>query len=204
MNERDNELFEAELQRLAPASPPPELMARLATCQPASPAQPSEVPIGFGVHQSSGAFRWHRPVPKRQRTGALQDAGAPNRAFPQPSTLNPQPLWWLLFRWLAPAAAALVLVGALLWWLATTQEKPQQVKTATASLKAPPGADDIEIDRQLVALFDAVAQLPNGQPVRFRCREWTDEVVVRDPARGLVIESRTPRLEVIPVRFETY
>jgi len=204
MNERDNELFEAELRRLVPASPPPELMARLATCRPASPPQPSEVPIGFGVRQSSGALAWGGAAGKRQRTGALQDAAAPNRAFPQPSTLSPQPLWWFLFRWLAPVAAAVGLVGVVLWWLATTQEKPQQVKTATASLKATPGADDIEIDRQLVALFDAVAQLPNGQPVRFRCREWTDEVVFRDPDRGLVIESRTPRLEVIPVRFETY
>ena len=56
----------------------------------------------------------------------------------------------------------------------------------------------------MVALFDAVAQLPNGQPVRFRCREWADEVVLRDPARGIVIERRTPRLEVVPIRFETY
>jgi hypothetical protein len=49
-----------------------------------------------------------------------------------------------------------------------------------------------------------VAHLPNGEPVRFLCREWRDEVILRDPARGIVIERQTPRLEVVPVRFETY
>lgn len=156
MSERDDQLLEAELQRLLPARPPAKLMARLTA------------------------------------------------ALPQPSTLNPQPLCWLFFRWLAPAAAVVGLVGALLWWLATAQVEPRLAKPATALIKASPKADAVEIDRQLVALFDAVAELPNGQPVRFRCREWTDEVVWRDPARGLVIESRTPRLEVVPIRFETY
>jgi hypothetical protein len=56
----------------------------------------------------------------------------------------------------------------------------------------------------LVAAFDAVARLPDGQPVRFRCREWSDGVVLRDSARGIVIEQRMPRLEVVPVSFETY
>jgi hypothetical protein len=49
-----------------------------------------------------------------------------------------------------------------------------------------------------------VAQLPNGEPVRFRCREWRDDVVVRDPGRGLVIERSTPRLEVVPISVETF
>jgi hypothetical protein len=156
MNERDDELFEAELHKLAPARPPVELMAKLAA------------------------------------------------AIPQRSTFNPQPAWWQLFRWLIPTAAAAVLVGALVWRWAPAPAKPLHVNPATASLKAAPKADEVEIDRQLVALFDAVAQLPSGQPVRFRCREWADEVVLRDPARGLVIERRTPRLEVVPVSFETY
>jgi len=65
-------------------------------------------------------------------------------------------------------------------------------------------ADDVEIDQRLVSSFDAVAQLPSGLPVRFRCREWADEVVLRDTARGIVIEQRAPRLEVVPVSFEMY
>jgi len=187
MTGRDDELFEAELRKLTPAPPPPELTARLA----------SEMPTGFGLRQSSGAFGPRNPLPKRQRTGAVQDAAAPNRALPRPS-------WWRLFGWLAPAAAAAALIAALLLWRPSAPDGRLHVKPATASLKPAPKADEIEIDRRLVALFDAVAQLPSGEPVRFRCCEWADEVVVRDPARGIVIERRTPRLEVVPLRFETY
>jgi len=156
MNERDDQLFEAELQKLVPAQPPARLMARLTA------------------------------------------------ALPQPSTLTPQPSWWLLFRWLAPAAAAAACVAALLFWWAKTPLGAPHDKPVTVARKAAPKADAVEIDRQLVALFDAVAELPNGQPVRFRCREWADRVVLRDPARGLVIERNAPRLEVVPVSFETY
>jgi hypothetical protein len=156
MNERDHELFEAELHRLVPAPLPPVLRARLAA------------------------------------------------SVPRPSPLALRPSWSLLFRWLAPAAVAAALVAALLVCWPQTRDGGPQAKPVTASPKAAPKADEIEIDRQLVALFDAVAQLPGGQPVRFRCREWADEVVFRDPARGLVIEHRTPRLEVVPVSFEIY
>jgi hypothetical protein len=65
-------------------------------------------------------------------------------------------------------------------------------------------ADKVEFGQDLVATFDAVARLPSGQPVRFRCRQWSDQMVMRDSSKGLVIEERTPRLEVVPVRFETY
>ena len=41
------------------------------------PMNPSEGPSGFGVRQSSGALAWiGRTGRKRQRTGALHDAGA--------------------------------------------------------------------------------------------------------------------------------
>jgi hypothetical protein len=65
-------------------------------------------------------------------------------------------------------------------------------------------ADSVQIDEQLVGAFDAVGRLPSGEPVRFHCREWMDNVVLRDKTRGVVIEQRTPRVEVVPVRFETY
>ena len=65
-------------------------------------------------------------------------------------------------------------------------------------------ADNVEIDRQLVATFDTVAQLPDGEPVRFRCSEWLDDVVLRDSARGILIEHRMPHLEIVPVGFEVY
>jgi hypothetical protein len=175
MNDCDPELFEAELRKLTPARPPAELMARLAE---ANPANPDRVPA---------VSRRHRP-----------------RALPRPSALNPQPLWWLLLRWLAPAAAVAAVAAALLGWWPHAKHGRPHATTVLAATHPGPQANEVEIDRQLVALFDAVAQLPNGQPVRFRCREWADEVVLRDPARGLVIERRTPRLEVVPVSLETY
>jgi hypothetical protein len=100
--------------------------------------------------------------------------------------------------------AVTALVAALLAWWDAGPDRTWNAKPLSVMPKAAPRTDEIEIDRQLVALFDAVAQLPSGQSVRFRCREWADEVVVRDPARGLVIERRAPRLEVVPVSFETY
>ena len=61
-------------------------------------------------------------------------------------------------------------------------------------------ADDVEIDQPVGWPLSTLSrELPNGQPVRFRCREWSDEVVLRDSASGIVIEQRTPRLEVVPV-----
>jgi len=123
--------------------------------------------------------------------------------FPQPKTQNPQPLWPLLLRWLAPAAAVAALTAALLvWW--PQPENQQHKNQLTAAAQLPMKADAVEIGQQLVAAFDAVARLPDGQPIRFRCREWSDEVVLRDSARGIVIEQRMPRLEVVPVSFETY
>ena len=73
-------------------------------------------------------------------------------------------------------------------------------KGSSASLKA----DDVEINQQLVGSFDTITHLADGEPVRLRCREWLDAVVLRDSARGVVIERQVPRLEVVPIRFETY
>jgi hypothetical protein len=65
-------------------------------------------------------------------------------------------------------------------------------------------ADKVEIDRQLVADFDAITDLPGAQPMRFRCEQWVDKVRLRDTAAGLVIERTTPRVKIVPVRFDTY
>jgi hypothetical protein len=62
----------------------------------------------------------------------------------------------------------------------------------------------MDIDRQLVSAFDAIAELPGGEPVRFHCRQWSDKMVFHDLDRGITVERSTPRLEIIPVRFETY
>ncbi len=163
MNDRDQNLFEAELRRLKPARPPGDFMARLAAAPPipAAPAAPR-----FGL-------RWNAPA------------------------------WWW-FRRLAPVAASAALIVALTvshWAKSSAPAPPRSALTSTPPIFKP---GDVEIDRQLVAAYDAVASLPDGEPVRLLCREWRDQVTLRDPARGIVIERQTPRLEVVPVRFETY
>lgn len=164
MNDRDQELFEAELCRLKPNQPPEAFMTRLTASQPASRID----------HRSPG----------RQ----------------QPASIGRQ-----LFRWLAPAAAAATMIAALLVWQpAKPGSKSSDQPVTTVTPRHALNADDVEIARQLVAAFDAVAQMPDGEPVRFRCHEWMDNVVLRDSAQGVVVEQRTPQLEIVPVRFETY
>ncbi len=111
--------------------------------------------------------------------------------------------WPPRLRWLATATAATAAVAGLLLWrsLAPGSGLDHRARAATPSTLRP---DAVEFNRQLVAAFDTVARLPSGEPVRFRCREWADAVVVRDSARGVQIEQRTPRWEIVPVRFETY
>ncbi len=181
MNDADHELFEAELRKLAPARPPAQLMARLVELRPGLLERPSESPTVLRApHQ-------HGPT-----------------TLPRPSPLAPHPFCPVFLRWLVPATAiGAVVVTSLVW--RPFSPKPQQ----RAGLPAGPAkpaleADAVEIDRELVASFDAIARLPSGLPVRLRCREWADEVVLRDTARGIVIEQRAPRLEIVPVSFETY
>ncbi|HWI57455.1 MAG TPA: hypothetical protein VNZ22_09525 [Bacillota bacterium] len=113
--------------------------------------------------------------------------------------------WWRWLRWLAPAAATVVIavIGFLLW----NAPRPKHASPAPSlaqSVPPPLTADAVEIDQSQVASFDALGHLPDGAPVRFHCREWTDKVVVRDSARGILIEQRTPRLEIVKVSFDTY
>jgi hypothetical protein len=65
-------------------------------------------------------------------------------------------------------------------------------------------ADDVQVNQELVSSFEVVAKLPGGEPVRFRCQKWRDQLVVTDKNRGVEIEQSSPRVEVVPVRFETY
>lgn len=90
----------------------------------------------------------------------------------------------------APAAALVVLL-----WLVFRQAGP------TNSPAMVP--ESVEVGHSLMATFDEVAQLPGGEPIRFRCREWQDDVVIHD-ARGVMISGSTSRLEAIPLCFETY
>jgi len=103
--------------------------------------------------------------------------------------------WWLPWlRWLAPVSA----VGLVAF--VSIRQIPWAVNHSSSGLNA----DDVEISHKLVSSFDAVGELPGGESVRFRVREWTDSTVLHDTARGLVVQQNTPRLEVIPVAFDTY
>ena len=125
---------------------------------------------------------------------------------PSPITVPRAPGFLQILRWLIPATAV-ILITAVIWHRkenSSEQGLPelalQESSSATASLKA----DNVQIGRELVSSFDAVATLPGGEPVRFRCQQWMNKVVVDDEKRGLLVESRMPRVVVVPVGFETY
>lgn len=124
------------------------------------------------------------------------------------STAPPSPpVTELLLRWLLPAAAVILVTVAI--WHGNRTLGPETVfgddlQGVTVSETLPLRPDNIEIGKELVASFDAVATLPGGEPVRFRCQTWVDQVVVNDKSRGLFVENRTPRVVVVPVGFESY
>jgi hypothetical protein len=126
----------------------------------------------------------------------------PAPGLPRRSAEQAPEFGWNLFHWLLPATAATAV--AVLIWAEHQGSHPQQTRSTASSSRAGLKADQVEIDRQLVANFDAVARLPSGEPVRFRCEQWMDKVRLRDSAAGLVLERTTPRLEIVPVSFETY
>jgi hypothetical protein len=112
--------------------------------------------------------------------------------------------WRALLRWLAPVVAMAAVAAFWYFEYPTPSPTPPRVQRLGSSSRPPLRADKVEIDRQLLADFDAVGQLASGEPVRFRCHQWVDKVKLSDSAAGLVIERKRPRLEIVPVRFETY
>ena len=130
---------------------------------------------------------------------------AANTRNPARTQQMPRANWRQVLRWLAPAAAAAATVVALLVWpLRKPEGEPSNPHIASAIPKATLKADDVEINQRLIAAFDAMARTPDGEPVRFRCSEWMDNMILRDSAHGVVVEKRAPRLEVVPVSFEVY
>ena len=130
----------------------------------------------------------------------LNQAWNPGNRVPTPRQRVPR-LSWL--RWLAPAAAAVAAGIVVLMHLRLSPppiEKEHRAPPATTALKA----SDIEINRRLVTSFRAVATLPSGEPVQVQCREWLDQVELRDSSRGVAIQQQTPRFEILPVEIETF
>jgi hypothetical protein len=110
--------------------------------------------------------------------------------------------WPDLLRWLTPALALAAI--ALVITKVIFRSKPVSDENALSHVAYGIKADDVKVDQELVSSFDVVATLPNGEPVRFRCRKWRDQLVVSDKSRGIEIEQSNPRVEVVPVRVETY
>lgn len=127
---------------------------------------------------------------------------------PAPATTSPpagrEPRFgWQVLRWLVPAGAA-----AAVAFFVISEPRPQPSKPSpifqAAKGPASSSPEEMEVDRSLVATFEAVATMPGGKPVRFLCQEWQDKTTYRDGSRGLAIERSAPRLEIVPMRYEVY
>jgi hypothetical protein len=156
--------------------------------------------------QFEAALRRTRPVelPEELRSRLLA-AAPPRKARSAPPWPALAVLGWLrVLRLAVPAAAALVLAALLVWRNASPPKPPTSTAKSGMVAAAPLKADDVKIDQELVSSFDTLARLPGGEPVRFRCNQWVDQITLSNKAQGLVVQERTPRLEVVTVGFETY
>jgi hypothetical protein len=180
LHDQELEAFEAELRKVKAAPVPEALSSRLLAIRlPPGPAAVDRV-----RSETGGRLPWQ---------------GNPTWG----------PAWIRLLRWLVPATALGVFLVITLGKHqppsgARTGTNSQQAKVSSAALSVRVKPEEIEIGRTLVATFDAVAELPSGEPVRFRCQQWADTTMFRDRARGIDIEQSTPRLEIVPVSLDTY
>lgn len=141
--------------------------------------------------------RQHAPVP----TPTRKDGRA-----------HPGLLWKRVLWVLAPAGTALVFLVVLLnsdrsstraERTSTAPKSPVQVTSAPEAAREE-AEDALEIDRYLVASFETVAESPERGPVRLRVDQWLDTVVFKDADTGIAIERHIPRVQVVPVRLESY
>jgi hypothetical protein len=140
------------------------------------------------------------PEPFMARLRAAKPEAEPvRRASFQPVAARPG--WLDMLRRLVPVTAVVAL-GLLVWRVNYYPEAGAGKKPLAAANGLI--ADDVQVDQELVSSFDVVAKLPGGEPVRFRCQKWRDQLVVTDTNRGVEIAQSNPRVEVVPVRFETY
>jgi len=154
------------------------------------------------------ALRETRPVklPEELRSRLLA-AAPPKKARSAPPWPALAFLGWMRVLRLALPAAAVVLIAAVLVWRNASPRKstPTTSKSKSGMIAAAPlKADDVKIEHDLVSSFDTLARLPGGEPVRFRCNQWVDEITFSNKAQGFVLQERTPRFEIVTVGFETY
>lgn len=149
--------FEAELRRIPPVAPPPELMERLRAARREPGQQPAPI----------RKVRWTE--------------------------------WFSTWRSVALTAPASAVI-LILWLTLSPAAGPGR---AEASDSAGIKANAVQVSQSLLGTFDTMAKLPDGEPVRLRCRVWQDGMMVRDDAHGVVISQSAPRIEVVPVSIET-
>jgi hypothetical protein len=107
--------------------------------------------------------------------------------------------WFSSWRSVALTAPASVVI-LILWLLLSPAAGPGK---AEASGSAGIKANAVQVSLSLLGTFDTMAKLPDGEPVRLRCKVWQDGMMLRDDAHGVVISQSAPRIEVVPVSIET-
>ena len=145
-------------------------------------------------------------LPEELRSRLLA-AAPPKKARSAPPWPALAVLGWLRVLRLALPAAAVVLIAAVIVWRNASPSKSNEAGSKSKSgmlVAGPLKADDVKIEHDLVSSFDTLARLPGGEPVRFRCNQWLDEITFSNKAEGLVLQESTPRLEIVTVGFETY
>lgn len=154
------------------------------------------------------ALRGTRPVklPEELRSRLLAAAPPKKARSAQPWPALAVLGWLRVLRLALPAAAVALIAAVVVWRNAFPSKSNLPASNAKSGMLAatPLKADDVKIEHDLVSSFDTLARLPGGEPVRFRCNQWLDEITLSDKAQGLVFQERTPRLEIVTVGFETY
>jgi hypothetical protein len=161
----------------------------------------------FDLEQFEAELQRLKPVKPPEQT--LQRIREELTAWPDEGLKPGRParrtfVWGLFLRWLAPAGAVAAIAAGVLFSRHVSRNTETRTLPTASAEPAVLKADKVEIDRQLVADFDAITDLPGAEPMRFRCEQWVDKVRLRDTAAGLVIERTTPRVKIVPVRFDTY
>ena len=161
------------------------------------------------TNQFEEKLRRSRPAkPPEELWSRLLAAKQPKKARSAVALPALAALGWRRVLQLFVPATGLALLAVLVWpghMRHSVLKSPALDPQSQASSGAPAiKADDVEIAQDLVSSFDTLAKLPNGEQVRFRCRQWLDQVTLSDKSHGVVFQERTPRIEVIPVGFETY
>src|SRR4030095_16953344 len=151
------------------------------------------------------------PAPEELKRRLLVQARSSMGASGPVALSGTRVLWSQLRRWFIPAfATASVALLALVFFKGHQTERSQArnatqpVVTSQVPHENQASQGQIEFDRRLLSAFDTIAELPDGLPVRFQCRQWEDKVTFHDPQSGVWIERSRPRLEIVPVSFETY